>query len=328
VEWRLRCAATPSGFQETRMKITLMMCIATATISCGKVMSSSTYDAASHDDAGVVDAASGCDPGAKFSPQAPLLKLAATFTSEGSPRLSADELTLYFHAISPTGNSDLYTASRSSTSELFDNPTSMMTLNTAASEMFPSISSSGFTLWFMSNRVANEGYHLYVATRHSLTENFGQPALASGINASLTTISDGDPFVASGDEELWFVSMRTPNYGSYDLWYDSLKSSSAMPTLAAELSSTFEEGSPMLSADRLTVYFSSRRTTTGAKGGMDIWRSHRSSAGDAFLSATLVTELTTAHDDYATWLSADNCRIYGASTDSGVPGLFMATRSP
>ena len=84
----------------------------------------------------------------------------------------------------------------------------------------------------------------------------------------------------------------------------------------------------MLSADRLTIYFASNRSTAGARGGFDIWTSHRSSVNDGFPAPTSVAELDTADDEYSGWLSSDNCRLYGRRDHAGTIEIFVATRQP
>ena len=304
-------------------------------IACGRIMApivdaddgAIAVDAAITADSQPIDAPSRCNPGGAFGAPVPILKITGALSSESIPRLTADELTLYFQAMSSSGNYDLYRASRNSLDSAFGAAMALTPLNTSAVELSPSVSTDGLTLWFSSNRIANEGYHLYVSTRRSIDQEFGLPTLASGVNANPPTLSDVDPFLSADDEELCFTSTRTPNWGSYDLWHTSVKASSGTPT-TPEVNSKLEDRFPMLSADRLTMYFSSRRTASGTKGGLDIWRSHRSTVDDGFLAATLVDELNTSADDYATWLSADNCRIYGSSTDPAIHGMFMATRQP
>ena len=100
------------------------------------------------------------------------------------------------------------------------------------------------------------------------------------------------------------------------------------PTIVPELNSLADDYLPTLSTDRLTVYFTSTRAAAGTKGGFDVWTSHRSTVNDGFPAPTLVDELNTAGSDYATWLSADNCRMYGTSNSSGTGRIYVATRQP
>jgi hypothetical protein len=63
-----------------------------------------------------------------------------------------------------------------------------------------------------------------------------------------------------------------------------------------------------------TVYLGSNRP---GSFGYDIWRSQRSRVADRFPSPTLVTELQATGNQYPTWLSPDNCRLYIDSDAAG-----------
>lgn len=296
-----------------RMRCVLLLSI---TIGCGGVNSST--------DAGVppVDVLRMCNPTAKFGTPMPIPGLA---TIDGATvRLSADELTIYF-----SNSADLLVAHRSAVTEAFGTPTLITAQNSSSSDFDPAVSSDGLTLWFESNRVANEGFHLYVATRASTLAEFGAPGLAATVNAMDTKQSDAQPFVTVRDNELWFTSTRAGGLGDYDIWHAMQRGGGfATPVIAPELNSSADDYLPMLSADGLTVYLTSTRAAAGTKGGFDVWTSHRSAVNDGFPVPTLVDEINTAGTDYATWLSADNCRMYGASNAGGPYRMFVATRQP
>jgi hypothetical protein len=299
--------------------------ILTALVGCGSVKSSSSFDAATPpiDGATTPPDAATCDPGARFGPLNPVPGLELPGVTESFPRLSADELTIYFDGATPGSVPHLYAAHRISLTEPFDTPTELTSLHSDAGNGNPSLSRDGFTLWFSSRNATTDPYHLYIATRTSLLAEFGRPQLARVVNTTEAR-TDAQPFLTLDGQELWFISNRVPS-ASFDLWRaDWTGSDFASPVRQLALSSPNAESFPSLSADRLTVYFSSDRPDPGGKGAYDIWRSHRSAAGgDDFSPPTLVEELNTARNDYATWLSSDNCRIYGSSGS-----IFMATRSP
>jgi hypothetical protein len=94
----------------------------------------------------------------------------------------------------------------------------------------------------------------------------------------------------------------------------------------AELSSPSDDLHVILSADLLTVYLGSNRP---GSFGYDIWRSQRSRVADRFPPPTLVTELQASGNQYPTWLSPDNCRLY-IDTDAAGAGddIFVAERQP
>src|SRR5262249_29629090 len=152
-----------------------------------------------------------------------------------------------------------------------------------------------------------EGQHLYVATRSSTLAEFGPPGLVAMANAADVMVSDGQPFETADGTELWFTSTRQPTLGLSDIWR-AVRTGAAFapPVMEAALGSAADDLFPVRSAARLTIYFASNRSPAGAKGGYDIWTSHRSSVNDGFPAPTPVAELDTADDEFTGWLSSDN----------------------
>lgn len=287
------------------------------TMGCGQVRSSPDAGAS-------LDVSPRCDPSARFG--APVQLPGLAMVDGGYPRLSADELTIYFHTYSP---GKLWSAHRSALTEAFGAPALLAAQNSTSDDYDPAESADGLTLWFASFRVANEGEHLYISTRASSLANFGAPGLASRVNAADPTRSDAQPFPTMDGSELWFTSNRAGGLGGSDIWRASWTGSEfATPVNVPELNSSSTEYLPTVSADRLTVYFSSQRAAPGVKGQFDIWTSHRNVVDDGFPPPTLVDELNTTGSDFVGWLSADSCRLYGVSNAEGPNRFFMATRQP
>jgi Tol biopolymer transport system component len=194
------------------------------------------------------DALQMCDPTAKFG--APMQIAGLEMIDGGTVRLSSDELTIYFSA----DPGDLWAAHRSALAEAFGTPILLTAENSPEGEYNPAVSSDGLTLWFDSNRVANEGFHLYVATRASLLAEFATPGLAATVNCTDTKQSDGNPYVTVDGNELWFTSTRAGGLGGEDIWRAPWTGNGfATPMLVAELSSSAVDWLPTLSADRLTI---------------------------------------------------------------------------
>jgi WD40-like Beta Propeller Repeat len=266
-----------------------------------------------------------CDPTGKFDAPLPVMEIAISGLSEFTPRLSADELTMYLGTATASGQLALYVAHRARPTDAFGMPIVLPAdASTNQNTHDPSVSSDGLTLWLATGRVPNEGIHIYVSTRTSTLAAFGPAGLAA-INSDNKAVFDTQPFETADAEELWFASTRQPSLGADDIWRATRTSGGfSVPIQEVQLSSSFRDTQPMLSADRLTVYLSSTRPAPGARGGSDIWMAHRSTVSDGFPLPTLVEELNTDANDSASWLSADGCRLYG-STDTAI---FMATRLP
>ena len=295
---------------------------------CGSVRGSdpSPTDASSSD--GQVGAHR-CDPRAPFGPLITVPITAPAGMTIGYPRLSPDELTLYFAGSISGSDFDLYTAVRGSLQDGFGTPQPLTAVNSGANDQDPMVTSDGLTLWFSSDRVANQGSHIYVATRTSTLAAFTGAAIAATVNAADTTVSDIQPFVTADGGELWFSSTRTPTQGSRDIWYATRTGGGlAAPATDIALASSSFDGVPTLSADRLTLVFDSNRTGTGVKGGFDIWIAPRATAEGAFSAPTLLAEVNTAGNDVPGWISSDNCRLYLRNDSSSTTQLFVASRLP
>jgi hypothetical protein len=286
-----------------------------ASIGCGSVTASPQ------------DAPSSCDPAAAFGTPVPLRLDAMGLVLE-VPRLSSDELTIYLAGSTAGSDRSLYAATRASLTDPFG-ALSPLTAQNTGSAVDPAVSADGLTLWFASFRVANEGEHLYIATRSTTLADFGPPGLVSTVNAADVTVLDGQPFETADTAELWFTSSRAPNLGKFDIWR-ALRAAAGFsaPIMEAALSSASEDWFPVLSADRLTIYLSSNRAATSSAGGFEIWASHRATVTGGFAAPALVGELNSAGDEYAGWLSPDNCRLYGRRDLGGTTTIFVATRSP
>ena len=301
--------------------------LALALAGCGKV--GGTPDAAPSIDAASKDAASDaahvaiCDPTAVFGSPA-LLPGFSTSADEVAPRLSQDELTLYFSSnpAAVTQAHDLYIAQRNRVQDPFGEAHALEPLNSAAEDYDPTLSADGKTLIFTSNRKTGEGFHLYVATRSTTLAAFESAALLDGVGSANTADNDIFPFLSADGQELWFSSNRLQTDArNYDI-YRAVRGPSgfANPNPVMELSSdTVELGVP--SADLRTVYFHTKRG-----GGSTIWSSHRTTAADGFPAPHADTELMVGASAIPGWMSPDNCRLYLNS--SGPGDLYVATRQP
>lgn len=300
--------------------LTRIAMLAWALAACGGVRDEKSDAGAPN--AGMPGASSICDPTGKFDAPA---KLDAAISGT-TPRLTADELELYFNRNQGT-DYNIYRAQRSIIGEPFGAPIPLTQLNTAAPDENASLSSDGLMLFFESVRVSGEGYHLYVSTRTSRVGEFGPPSEVANVNSAMVTDTDAQPFVTVDGQELWFTSTRAGGLGSNDI-YRAVWNGSNFANVAAiaALSSNATDWVPTLSADKLTIYLSSNRT--GGKGSYDIWTAHRSTTSDGFPAPTPVPELNSSTNDYVGWLSPDNCRLYISSDRAGNFDIYVATRHP
>jgi len=300
--------------------------LALALAGCGSVGGAAdaalSIDAATGDDA-AADATrvAICDPTAAFDTPG-LLRGFSTSADEVAPRLSQDELTLYFSSnpAAATQAHDLYVAQRSRVEDPFGSAMPLTPINSTAEDYDPSLSADGKTLVFTSNR-KGEGFHIYVATRASTLAAFTSADLLDGVASTNTADNDIFPFLSADGQELWFASNRmhadTANYDIYRAVRGTL--GFVNPSPVTELNTDMTELA-VPSADLKTVYFHSTR------GGGTIWSSHRTTTSDGFPTPHEATDLAIGLTEIPGWLSPDNCRLYLNSSSPG--DLYVATRHP
>ena len=282
-----------------------------------------TTDAMSADVTKTSDArVASCDPSKPFGTPVRVADFDPN-AARATPRLSPDELTIYFTSKGADAGADLSMAVRASTSLPFGGET-VLAESTPSNDNDPMASADQRSLWFHSNR--NGTADIFVATRATASGPFGAAATVPGIDQPMT--NENHAYFRSAGSELWFISDRPGGAGSFDI-YVAKRTGSAFgaPLRVAELSSAAQDWQPQPSEDGLTILFASDRD--GGAGKMDLWFAHRSSVSAPFGVPSALTELNSPSVDQAGWLSADGCRIWfssGRATSDAVQQLFFAKR--
>jgi len=125
------------------------------------------------------------------------------------PRLSRDGLTLMFVSgrTSPNLGSNIWVSVRQSPSAPFSEPVELGGVNTNAREEGFWLSSDGLTIYFASNRAADEAdMDIWVATRPDTSSPFGEAENLSVVNSTGIEI---DPALTADGFELFFASNRS-----------------------------------------------------------------------------------------------------------------------
>jgi WD40-like Beta Propeller Repeat len=246
--------------------------------------------------------------------------LAGLATDEATPRLSRDELVVYF-TTHQGDKARIARASRPSLAAPFGAPAFIDVQSSSAKDNDPSISPDGSTLWFSSERLGGSD-RLFMATLIAGTTTFGPPAAVSLMSNGA---DDQHPYYrATGGGELWFSSTRG---GQWDL-YVAKKSGVgfAAPTRIDELHTSAASRQPMITEDGLTLLFASERV--GGLGMRDLWIARRPSVTTPFAAPEAVAAVNSPADEFAGWLSPDGCRIYFSSDRevAKVHRLYVAAR--
>jgi Tol biopolymer transport system component len=165
----------------------------------------------------------------------------------------------------------------------FGTPTNLgPTVNRPAQDWSPSIPANGLELYFESGRVGGYGgWDLWVTTRETIHDDWGAPMnlgstinsefLSHGVSISLDGLSlyfaSNEPG-GSGDLDIWFTTRPTIS----DPWVEPIN-------LGPIVNSSVEDMRPSISADELSIFFTSKRS--GGYGGFaDIWVTTRASLSD------------------------------------------------
>ncbi len=204
-------------------------------------------------------------------------------------------------------------------------------INTSSSEGLACIAADGLSLYFTSNRPGGSGAHdLYIATRASSEDNWSQP-----INLGPTVNSHAEEFfvcISSDGLTLLFDSTRPGGRGARDLWGTTRPSLDALwpspVNLGSPVSSASDDVSPSLSADGLTLIFSSNRA--GGHGNYDLYVCTRTSRDAPWSApANLGGPVNSAHLDVAPSLSSDGLILFFHSirpTGLGSYDLYYSRR--
>jgi len=195
---------------------------------------------------------------------------------EGSPFISADDLSLYFASNHPGGfgGFDLWVTTRATKADKWGIPVNLSGIINGPSEDYDaSISSDGLSLYFVSYRAGGHGsLDLWVTNRATLSDLWGPPVnLGSIVNSSSL---DYWPSISPDGLSLFFTSNRSGGYGPDDVYMTRRATVSdpwGLPVnLGPPVNTSADNGCPNISADGRTLYFTSDRP--GGYGNSDIWQ--------------------------------------------------------
>ena len=266
-----------------------------------------------------IDASRRCDPDSPFNPSAPLANV-NTAANEGGPRLSPDELTMYFESERPggVGKSDLYVATRASLGAPFAKPTLLENQNHAGNEYTATALPDGLTLAFASDRAGE--FTIFLSKRTARGAPFGTPERAA-LDANG---NEAHPAFTLGGDALYFTSDRPGGAGGFDLYRADFGAGGvATPARLGELAGPTDDITPVVAADELTIIFS-RGTATGH----NLWKARRASRSAPWQAPRPMTDMPSGGDTFSGWMSPDACRLYVyARVSAGNLDIFVADRS-
>jgi hypothetical protein len=278
------------------------------------------------------DAASGhessCDPQAPFVAIAPVTGLdddpafATVAYDDRNGRLSADERTIYFGSNRSNGDFLVYSATRATSTGAFGAPQPVTSINDDYTGS-PTVTANGLTMYLDSTRAGQ--WAIWLSTRATADATWSTPVSLVAQAAFVDTAAEAGPYVLPDGNTLYFHSNRLD--GSNHLYRTRRTSQAfAAATLLSSTVSSAQEVQAVVSPDDLTLYFGTNRLDGASKGGYDIWVSSRASTADDFGPPHDVQELNTAGNEFASWISADQCRLYFERNGGAVGRFYVASR--
>jgi len=232
--------------------------------------------------------------------------------------ISADGLSLFFASFRPGGHGegdifegDIYVATRETRNEPWGEPINLgSTVNSSWHDAGPSISFSGLTLYFFSDRPGGHGnqWDIWMTTRQALSDPWSTPVnLGPMING---TYSDFTPCISKDGLTLYFSSDRPGGHGSWDIWQSKHVSANddwGNPVnLGPNVNSSSYDQAPSISADGLTLFFES-----GRFNNTDIWVTRRATTEDEWSTAVnLGPPVNSPNAEKLPNISADGSTLY------------------
>lgn len=286
------------------------------------------------DDSGTdADAADrACDPAAPFGTPVSVGGLARKDFPEMGARFTADERTVFFNnngvdgglMATPDGGlklgnfyADIYTVTRPTTAEPFGPATVIQNFATSTLEIDPTVTADGQTIYFSSTDTETQRTTIWTALRSPAGSPvyFFNPAPLSG------PVNEGGsqfrPYVLPDGSALYFMSSRD----GANKFYRAARVNGALsdvklvPGISPAAKETFD--GIVVTADELTIYWSTARNG----GSADTYVATRSDTSLPFSGAKPVTAVNTALGETPTFVSADGCRLYYASSEFVPTGM-------
>jgi hypothetical protein len=201
---------------------------------------------------------------------------------EDHPHISADGLSLFFNCdrAGGSGSEDIWVTTRATKADPWGTPVNLgPTVNSWSSDLAPSISADGLSLYFNSARPGGFGDNdIYVSTRATTDDPWGEPVnLGPAVNSSA---QEWAPSISADSLSLYFSDFypqgpsRPGGYGNADIWMTTRATKNdpwgEPVNLGPAINSQSHDELPSISADGLSLYFCSNRP--GGVGGFDLWQ--------------------------------------------------------
>ncbi len=197
-------------------------------------------------------------------------------------------------------------------------------INTINDEYLPSITVDGGVLIF-TRAYANYGRRVedFFISEKDTSGNFRNAQFLEG--PFNTAENEGAQCTtADGNYLLFTACNRTDGFGSCDIYYSyKVHGSWTQPiNLGENINTDYWETQPAISPDGNTLYFVSNRP--GGVGGMDLWKSTKSSSGEWYRPTNMGVNINTTKDEMSPFIHWDGETLYfGSNGWQGVGGFDL-----
>lgn len=267
------------------------------------------------DDGGTLTGSDAPADAAPLGPWATPVPVDIPAVGDDDPTATGDLLELYFNR-----DADIYVTRRASTSDAWDAPVAVTELNTADAETTPEVSYDGLTIYLASARTGGAGGNdIWMATRATRSDLWSTPVHVDELSSAAAegAAASTHPHVITIDSDragttlldLYVATRTNPN----DPW--------GTPVRIDELSTAGSEGNPMMTGDRLTLYFDSDRSGDG-----ELYVATRPGTTAPFDAPQQITEVSSPAAESDPWISPDGRTLYFTSDRDGTLRLWQTTR--
>jgi hypothetical protein len=239
-----------------------------------------------------------------------------TSSSEYSPALTFDGLTLYFAA-----NGDIHRSTRTARYQPFGAPVRVAELASAQEDWSTFSRFDDLEIFFSSQRPGGGGggpYDMWRADRTSTSLPFNAPVPVLELNS---TANEYSPSLTLDGLRMYFTSDRPGGTGARDIWTCTRPNWSqpfGTPTPVTELNTSSSERDPWVSPDNLVMFFTSDQP--GGLGNLDIWMASRLDTSSPFGNIVNLAALSSTVLDFSATFAAYHDEVFLSSQRPGGPG--------
>jgi Tol biopolymer transport system component len=239
-----------------------------------------------------------------------------------SPSVTEDGLMLVFSV--NTGTTEgIYESHRASRSDAFGPGERILQLSQGDRQLTPFVNRDGNRIYFAAQTGTDPTtLDLLWSNRANRNALFGDTRQLDELNDETTR--DFFPSVTRDERTIFFVSSRDTTSSFADIFTATrrdLISSFSSPRRLPFGEGKVQNGSPTLSADGLTLFFTAVRGNS-----IDIYRADRATRDSDFARARPEPSLSSEGDELSVHLSPDGNEAYLVSTRDGPKELFVAER--